>query len=52
MTKAMCIALVAAHCMKATAQAAARKDARIAVQGSVWRGKGLRVQHATLTRRG
>jgi glycosyltransferase involved in cell wall biosynthesis len=39
MTKAMCTALVMAHCMKTTAQAIARKDARIAAQGSIWRSK-------------
>jgi glycosyltransferase involved in cell wall biosynthesis len=39
MTKAMCTALVAAHCIKTTAQVIARKDARTAAQGRVWRGK-------------
>jgi hypothetical protein len=39
MTKAMCTALVAAYCVKTTARALARKDARDAVQGSVWRHK-------------
>jgi glycosyltransferase involved in cell wall biosynthesis len=38
-TKAMCAALVAAHCVKTTAQALARKDARSAAQASVWRIK-------------
>ena len=38
-TKAMCTALVAAHCVKTTAQALARKDARSAAQARVWRSK-------------
>jgi hypothetical protein len=39
MTKAMCTGLVAAHCMKITAQTLARKEARNAAQGTVWRSK-------------
>jgi glycosyltransferase involved in cell wall biosynthesis len=38
-TKAMCTALVAAHCVKTTAQALARKDAHRAARASVWRIK-------------
>jgi glycosyltransferase involved in cell wall biosynthesis len=39
MTKAACTALIAAHCVKTTAQALARKDARDAAPGRVWRSK-------------
>jgi glycosyltransferase involved in cell wall biosynthesis len=39
LTKAACVGLVAAHCVKTAAQALARKDARDAAQGSVWRKK-------------
>jgi hypothetical protein len=39
MTKAMCTALVAVHCVKTTARALARKDARDAAPGSNWRNK-------------
>ena len=35
----MCTAMVAAHCVKTTARALARKDARDAAQGSIWRNK-------------
>lgn len=38
-TKAACTVLVAAHCVKTTAQAMARKDARDAAVGSAWRKK-------------
>jgi glycosyltransferase involved in cell wall biosynthesis len=36
-TKAICTALVAAHCVKTAAQALARKDARNAAHGKIWR---------------
>jgi glycosyltransferase involved in cell wall biosynthesis len=36
-TKTVCTAMVAAHCVKITAQALARKEARNAAQGTVWR---------------
>jgi glycosyltransferase involved in cell wall biosynthesis len=38
-TKSACAALVAVHCVKTAMQALARKDARNAVYGNVWRGK-------------
>ena len=37
--KAMRTAMVAAHCVKTTARALARKDARDGAQGSIWRNK-------------
>ncbi len=40
LSKATCFALVAAHSVKVAAQAIARKEARNADLGSVWRGKG------------
>jgi glycosyltransferase involved in cell wall biosynthesis len=38
-TKAMCTGLVAAHCVKITVQTLARKEARHAAQGALWRSK-------------
>ncbi len=39
LTKATCTAMVAVHCAKITAQMLARKEARNAAQGTVWRSK-------------
>jgi glycosyltransferase involved in cell wall biosynthesis len=39
LTKATCTAMVAVHCAKTAAQALARKEARYAAQGAVWRSK-------------
>ena len=39
LTKATCTAMVAVHCAKITAQSVARKEARNAAQGAVWRSK-------------
>jgi glycosyltransferase involved in cell wall biosynthesis len=55
-TKAICTALVAIHCVKITAEAVARKDARHAARASVWRTERevsfTSVQHPTNTSKG
>jgi glycosyltransferase involved in cell wall biosynthesis len=38
-TKAACTAMVAVHCVKITVQSLARKEARNAAQGALWRSK-------------
>jgi hypothetical protein len=37
LSKSICVILVAAHCVKITAHMLARKEARNAAQGTVWR---------------
>lgn len=47
-SKAICMAMVAAHCVKTTSRALARRDARDAAQGSVWRSQaGTSVRFTT-----
>jgi hypothetical protein len=39
MVQKQCTAMVAVHCAKITAQVLARKEARNAAQGTVWRSR-------------